>query len=133
MDNRKILIDTSVIIDYLRKTNKPKALLWNLRSNYDCFMSTITVFELLAGANTDEKKDDIQKIVKWIEPVSFDKRTAEVAAWFYQDLKKINQGIEFRDIFIAATAYCFNYSLATMNIKHYSRIKEVVLLDTGIF
>jgi hypothetical protein len=32
-------------------------------------MSAITVFELLAGADTDRKTEDIQKIDKWITPV----------------------------------------------------------------
>lgn len=129
MDNRDILVDTSVIIDFLRKKNKRKAMLWNLKTSYNCFMSVITVFELLAGATTEQKLADIHKIIKWIETFPFDSKMAEISARFYQDLKHRNEEIEFRDIFIAATALYHNYPLATLNTKHFSRITEIVLLD----
>ncbi len=42
MADRGILIDTSVIIDFLRKKNKQNSILWKLKEKHDCFMSAIT-------------------------------------------------------------------------------------------
>ncbi|MFH0726488.1 MAG: type II toxin-antitoxin system VapC family toxin [Pseudomonadota bacterium] len=125
MDNRNILIDTSVIIDFLRKKNKRKSALWDIKAGYNCFMSVISEFELWAGALTEQKKEDITKIVKWIKPIPFDSSIAEISARFHQDLKSRNEGIEFRDIFIAATALYHKYPLATLNIKHFGRFPEI--------
>ncbi len=50
-----VLIDTSVVIDFLRKKDKRKTLLWRIRAENQCHLSVITLFELYAGANTPEK------------------------------------------------------------------------------
>jgi len=46
MANPRVLTDTSVIIDFLRKQNKRNAVLWRIRENNKCFMSSVTLFEL---------------------------------------------------------------------------------------
>ncbi|NIM11069.1 MAG: PIN domain-containing protein [Candidatus Aminicenantes bacterium] len=59
-----LLIDTSIIIDHLRKKNKNKSQLYNLVGKYTLFISTITVFELYTGAINDQKKQDISNAIK---------------------------------------------------------------------
>ena len=129
MADRDVLIDTSVIIDFLRKRYKDRSLLWTLKANYNCFMSVITVFELFAGAVTEQKSQDIRKILKWIETVPLNTGIAELSAHLYQDLKHRNEQIEFRDIFIGATALFHRYPLATLNRKHFSRLPGILLLS----
>ena len=129
MAHRDILIDTSVVIDFLRKKKKNRSLLWRLRENYNCFMSVITVFELFAGAVNEQKTQDIQKIIKWIEAILLDSKIAELSAQFYRDLKHRNEEIEFRDIFIGATAIFNGFPLATLNRKHFIRLPGILLLD----
>jgi len=102
MENIRILADTSVIIDFLRKNKKEK--LWEIQESFTCFMSSITLFELLSGAKTDRHLEDIDKITKWIESIEFDDEIATVAALMLRNLKERNQIIDYRDIFIAATA-----------------------------
>lgn len=80
MEHRGILIDTSIIIDFLRKEKKKKSLLWQIRETSVCFMSLITLFELLSGAKTDKQFEDINRIIKWIDSLSFNDYIAEVAA-----------------------------------------------------
>lgn len=123
-----ILTDTSVIIDFLRKKNKRHSVLWKLREKHECFMSSITLFELQCGAKTERHFDDIGKIRKWIKPLPFDIEIAEIASTIYRDLKRNNNLIEFRDIFIAATAISEKLCLATLNTKHFQRIKDIELL-----
>lgn len=134
MDNRDILIDTTIIIDFLRKQNKQATYLWKVKeAGFIIRISTITVFELYAGAITDTHKDDLQKLLKWFEIIPFDFETARISAEIYKNLKKENQLIEFRDIFIAATSIKANISLLTLNKKHFNRIKDVKISELENF
>ncbi len=54
MADRKVIVDTSVIIDFLRKHDKEKTYLWQIKENHVCFMSSVTLFELLSGAKTEK-------------------------------------------------------------------------------
>jgi tRNA(fMet)-specific endonuclease VapC len=129
MDNRRILADTSVIIEFLRKAHKENAWLWKLKETSTCFISSITLFELLSGAKTDKHVEDIHKITKWIETIEFDDEIATLAASIFRNLKQQNQLIDYRDIFIAATAKYHNLKLATLNMNHFKRIENLILLD----
>lgn len=129
MEYRNILIDTSVIIDFLRKKDKPNTVLWRLKAAHDCFVSSITVFELMAGADSPEKRVEVHRLLRWITPLPLDAGVARIAARFHQDLRKRNELIEFRDLFIAASAYVHGYPLATFNTKHFSRLSQIVRLD----
>jgi len=122
-------VETSVIIDFLRKEKKETSLLWKIKHTAKCFMSSITLFEILSGAKTERHFKDIEKITKWIESVYFDDDIAEVAASIFQNLKQRNQMIEYRDIFIAATAKSYNFRIATLNTDHFKRINGLALLD----
>jgi tRNA(fMet)-specific endonuclease VapC len=129
MADKRVLTDTSVIIDFLRKTNKRNSPLWRVREHNECFMSSVTLFELHCGAKTEKHIEDIEKLCKWIIIIPFDKELAEISSTIYQNLKNENNLIEFRDIFIAATAIANNLCVATLNTKHFERIRDIFLLN----
>jgi len=56
MANSEVLIDTSIIIDFLRKKDKRKSIFWEVINTFECSISAVTHFELFCGANTVEKK-----------------------------------------------------------------------------
>ncbi len=126
MGNRDILIDTSIIIDFLRKRDKNRSYLWRIKeADFNCIISTITVFELYAGAITLRHKNDLKKLLKWLDVQPLTIEIAKLSAKIYKDLKSKNQLIEFRDIFIAATAIIINIPLLSLNEKHFERIERV--------
>ncbi len=129
MAHRRILVDTSVFIDFLRKDKKDNTILWYLQENYSCTMSSVTLFELLCGAKTEKHLADVNTLAKWIESLPFDDLVAENAATFFRELKAKNKLIEFRDIFIAATAYEHNLSIATLNRKHFENLEHITLVE----
>lgn len=129
MEHRKVLIDTSVIIDHLRKRDKQKSVLFNIADSFDLFVSSLTVFELFAGATDETKKKDIENIISTAEVIPFSTAIAKEAGVIYISLKKESRIIEIRDIFIAATAAIFNLPIVTLNRKHFERIKKVELLS----
>ena len=129
MGNPKILIDTSIIIDYIRKINKENSDLYKYFENdYQIYISSITTFEIYTGLNEVNKKL-INIIFKKFHEINFDNSIAKNASTIYNDLKKQNQIIEIRDIFIAASAIQYKLPIATKNLKHFSRIKNLNIAE----
>jgi len=55
MANKIILIDTSILIDYYRKTEKGKTVWINLvRQGYSFAISVITKYEIYSGATANQ-------------------------------------------------------------------------------
>lgn len=122
------MIDTSVIIAYLRKQKKEKSEFWSLIQKYECAISTITLFELHSGAKNTHQREDVETLKAYLEIVPFDTLQAKQASIIFQILKKSNKLIEFRDIFIASCAISQNIPLATLNRDHFERIDNIKLL-----
>ncbi len=130
MENRNVLIDTGILIEFLRKYNKQKSLLWKLKeNNYHCFISSITTFELYAGAKTTKHLKDLELLFRWIQTIPLTFEIAKRAGMIYSKLRTQNKIIEFRDIFISATALELNFPLITLNEKHFFRIPDISILS----
>jgi tRNA(fMet)-specific endonuclease VapC len=129
MATDRVLIDTSIIIDYLRKKNKKKSRFYKSVGNYTLFVSTITLFELFAGARDERKRQDIDNILEYVKILPFTKNTAKKSGEIHQSLKDKNKLIEIKDLFIAATALSHNLPLMTLNVKHFDRIEELNVLS----
>lgn len=123
-----MVVDTSVFIEFLRVKRKEKTILFNLPDNSQLFVSTITLFELYAGATTPEKWKDIRLLTEDLPILTLTIDIAKEAANIFQQLRKQNQIIEFRDIFIGATALVNNIPVLTLNKKHFSRINKLEII-----
>ncbi|MCF6241530.1 MAG: type II toxin-antitoxin system VapC family toxin [Bacteroidales bacterium] len=128
MENRRIIVDTSIFIEYLRKKNKQNTLLYKIPNDTKLYVSTVTVFELFAGAFNEKKQKDIDIILSGVVIEAFTYQTALFSANIYNNLRKKNRLIEFRDIFIAATALSKNLPVLTMNKKHFKNIDGLLLI-----
>lgn len=122
-----MVVDTNIFIDHLRAKDKLKTALFNTYSNSELFISPVTIYELYMGVNSVEKKKYIELIVEPFQVYNFDKTISIEAANIFLQLKRKNQLIEFRDIFIAATCIINNQPLLTKNTKHIQRIKKLTL------
>lgn len=128
MENELICLDSSVLIDYFRKSNKDNSLFVAIAKRKCSFtVSVVTEFEIYAGSNPSQQ-------VFWdvffqkITILPFDIRTNAKAIEIYKPLKSNNQLIDLPDLFIGATALAHNLKLATLNEKHFSRIQGLELL-----
>ena len=128
MEADSLLIDTSILIDHLRKRNKRKSQYYKIVGNYTLYVSTITLFELFAGAKDEQKMQDIDNIIEYLKILPFTRETAKKAGDIYLSLREENKLIEAKDLFIAATALSHNLPLITLNVKHFDRIAELKIL-----
>jgi tRNA(fMet)-specific endonuclease VapC len=124
-----MVVDTGIFIDYLRAKDKSKTILQNLSDNLHLYISSITLYELYMGAITPQKWVDVKMLTDDIPVLPFSKPISERAAIIYQELRKENKIIEFRDIFIAATALVHDLPVLTNNKKHFTRVKGLNLRE----
>jgi predicted nucleic acid-binding protein len=129
MENNRILIDTSIVIDYLRSYDRPKTPFVKLFSDNELYLSSISVFELFNGATSDAKKLDIEVVCKEVNILDFNLETAKIASEIYRYLRSQNKLIEFRDILISASALQFTLPIATLNQKHFERIEWIKMVE----
>ena len=120
-----MVIDTSIFIDFLRKKDKTKTVLYSISENSPLAISVITLYELLMGATDTTKKNDIKILTNDLIILDFDKEIAKRAANIYHKLRRENKMIEFRDIFIAATCLVYEMPILTLNKKHFKRIPGI--------
>lgn len=124
-----MVVDTGIFIDYLRSKDKTKTILQNLPDDAELYVSSITLYELYMGATSPQKWIDVKTLTDDIPVLPFTKTISEKAAIIFQELKKGNRIIEFRDIFIAATAMVHDLPVLTRNKKHFLRVKGLKLRE----
>jgi len=128
METALILADTSVLIDFFRKSDKSNSYLINLIKKGHVFsISAITEYEIYSGT-TGEQKLYWQDFLKIIEVLPFDKKAVKIAVEINNDLKRKRKQIDIADLFIAATAISNQIPLATLNTKHFERIESLNLI-----
>ena len=128
MENSGMVIDTSIFIEFLRKRDKSKTILALLPNNTSLFVSAVTVYELMMGATDSQKKNDVEILLEGVPVLPFNNDVSLKAAEIYHNLRRRNQLIEFRDIFIAATAIIFQLPIKTLNQAHFQRIETLELV-----
>lgn len=108
---------------------KKKRFFYKLTSIYNDFaISIITHYEVLAGSN--EKQDSFwTEFFDNIEILEFDVKASEEAVKIYKQLKKSNQMIDLADILIAATSISKDIPIATLNFKHFEKIKKIEIVS----
>jgi predicted nucleic acid-binding protein len=129
MADKIILVDTSILIDYYRKTEKANsAWIALVRQGYKFAISAVTKYEIYSGA-TKNQLVFWDNILQAIEVIPFDEVSAQTAVDINNALKTKRKQIDIADLFIAATAIPYNLSLATLNKKHFERIETLTLVD----
>ena len=127
MGYSRMVVDTSIFIEFLRAKDKKKTTLYSIDSKVQIYISSVTLYELLMGATNEDKVNDIKVLTEDLIVLPFEENVSRKAAEIYHILRSENKLIEFRDIFIAATCIVYNLPLKTLNFKHFERIKNLVL------
>ena len=123
MERPGMVVDTCIFIEFLRAKDKTKTALFQIPETDHIYISSVTLYELLIGANTPEKVNDIKILTEGLPVLAFNEEVAGRAAQIYLNLRQQNKMIEFRDIFIAATCIVNNLPVKTSNLKHFERIE----------
>jgi len=109
-----ILLDTDVLIEVLRRGVTPR----------DWAISVITLIEFLRGVNPGKVSEVKKRLEKAFTVIPLTNEIIETYCKLYRTLKEKGILIPDADLLIAATSITLKVSLATLNTKHYSRLKE---------
>jgi predicted nucleic acid-binding protein len=129
MADKIVLADTSILIDYFRKTDKQNSVLIHLfDQGYDFTISAISYYEIYSGTSTNQLpfwKILLQKT----RVLALDEVVAQAAININKELKKTRKQIAIADLFIAATAIANRLPFATLNKKHFDRIDTLLIIE----
>ncbi len=122
----RILIDTNILIDYLRIENKKDSAFYKLFLNEGKIpvISHVSITELYAGKSSLNKKaekliEDLVEIVEAIYPdKTISKKTGEI-------LRQTGGKISFQDAQIAACAIINGLPIFTKNKKDFAKIQGI--------
>lgn len=121
----RLLVDTDILIDYLKKIKLAKALFDS--NEADLYCSILSKKELLTkpGLSSSERK----KIVNLLLKIKILKIDNEINNKYTLLLEKYGpQQATMPDFVIAATAWAKNLPLLTRNRRHFQHIKEIRLV-----
>ncbi|BAU55023.1 type II toxin-antitoxin system VapC family toxin [Mucilaginibacter gotjawali] len=129
MGEKLALLDTSILIEFFRKTNKANSRFYQLFDTFDLFsISVITEYEIFIGATSAIQKDYWKDFPERITIISLDSEIVQTAIILSEELKRTRNLIDSADLFIAATAIHHDLPLATLNNKHFDRIGNLKLV-----
>lgn len=113
-----VLVDTSILIDYLRGHQKAAELLTKERSAGALRASEITRLEVLAGMRSTEQ-EQTRLLLSTLIWYPVDAEVAEEAGALGRRWLPNHHTIDGADLAIAATAVLTGSKLLTLNVRHF--------------
>ncbi len=127
-----MILDTTVIIDYLKRKPEPEAfqIFRQIKSGrVSAATTSISAFEVYRGSRLSPEPEqrfaEVQALFAYMPCLPFDKQAAEVASEISVTLGTRGETIEIRDLLIGAIAKAKKLPLVTSNVAHFSRIAEL--------
>ena len=130
MENRLIILDTDVVIDFFTGISPGAEGVLNLISQEEAALTAISVFELYAGIEGKRRLGQIETFIRDLTILPLDVIEAALAGKIYTQLKSKGQLIGTHDILIAAVCLANGLPLYTKNVIHFSKIKDIQILTT---
>lgn len=115
-----VLIDTDVMVDFLRGDPRARRLL--KRHSTNAILSCIVVAELYAGVKGERELRTLDSLVSLFRVVPVSPELARAGGLHKKDYAA-SHGVGLADAIVAATAQSENAVLLTLNTKHYPMIK----------
>jgi predicted nucleic acid-binding protein len=121
---KKLLIDTDVLIDYLR--GQPQAVEFLESQTEVLLISTMTIAELYAGVRDGKEMEMLNALIRAFQVVPIDESISTKGGLYRRDYGK-SHGMGLADAIIAATAELNQVTLVTLNQKHFPMITDILV------
>ena len=120
----RLLVDTDVLVDYLRGV--PLAVDYLEGATETLLISAVTVAELFAGVREGKERTALDAFLAAFEIAPLDRAAAERGGLYRRDFgRSHNTGLA--DALIAATAELQQARLVTLNVKHFPMLADVLV------
>ncbi|OAT81706.1 type II toxin-antitoxin system VapC family toxin [Desulfotomaculum copahuensis] len=126
MNNNGFLLDTTILIDFLRGRKEAAEMLNGLVEEGPLACCPVTVAEIFSGA----KPEELPRIEEFLEalvyhPIGY--RTARRAGLYRRDYQKKGITLSISDTLIAAAAVEKSLTLVTKNVRHFPMPELMVI------
>lgn len=126
-----MILDTCFVVDLLNNDTAAVKKAQELdRLHMPLFTTAITVFEIWQGVSDIKDKNKLEKINTLLESIGLlqlDQESAKIGGVVHSGLYRQGVPIQPEDSMIAGIALTHGKKILTRNIKHFSRIKNVVV------
>lgn len=112
------VVDTSVLIDVLRGSEKARAVVRERRRQGPLHSSEICAVEVLAGMRPQEERAT-RRLLGSLHLHPVDSALAERAGELGRRWLPSHSGIDAADLVVAATALTLQVGLLTVNVRHF--------------
>ena len=120
-----MLVDTDVLVWYMRGNEKAKRVITNLK-NFS--ISVVTYIELVQGLRNKEELNILRNSLKeWNSQVIYINEEISAKAMFLVEQYYLSHSIQLADALVGATAVTYGLPLLTANTKPYTIIKNIIL------
>ncbi len=120
----RLLIDTDVLIDYLR--DKAEAVSYLEGLTEPLLISAVTVAELYAGVRDGAERARLDEFIRAFEIVPIGPEVSIKGGLYRRDYMK-SHNIGLADALVAATAEIRQAELVTLNLKHFPMLAKVTV------
>ncbi len=121
-----MLLDTDVLIDFLRGRPEAREFIANLPQK--AAVSVVTVAELHVGVREGGERQALDAMLATFRILLLDVGIAQQGGLLRRDYGK-SHGVGLNDALIAATAQSHGLPLATLNHKHYPMLSAEQLVQ----
>ena len=123
-----IFADTDVLIDFLARREPAATSVAQALNRQELATTTVTRYELLAGARTPQEKASIMSFLDALQVEPLDPGSADRAADIFRTLETSGKRIETGDCLIAGIVLHHHGTLLTRNRRHFERIEGLTLV-----
>ena len=124
--DRKVLVDTSIMVDPLRGVAKSMGWIDGIKPE-NRLLSFITIAELIAGCRNKNEQKKVNHELKEYEVIYLSSKCCKLGLEWYKNFH-LSHGVGFLDCLIAATAYEANIPIATLNDKHFKQLTDISVI-----
>ena len=122
--SERLLLDTYVLIEYLR--GRPKAIEYLEGLTSDLYLSVISVAELFAGVKGDEEESSLNHFLLAFAILPVTEKVARLGGLYRRDFRS-SHGTGLADALIAATAVENGANLVTFNRRHFPMVSRIAV------
>ena len=119
----RLLIDTDVLIEYLRGRDRAVEYLEGLRA--DLYVSVISVAELFAGVRGEEEEASLKQFLLTFTVLPVTQKVAQLGGLYRREYRA-SHGTGIADALIAATAEDSGAGLVSFNRRHFPMVEITV-------